>query len=56
MSLNDCFEPGPNLAPLLFDILLRFRLHNVAFIAETVKCRSPGHVKCRSRWQPLAFL
>ena len=37
VSLNDCLEPGPNLSPLLFDILLRFRLQKVALIADIEK-------------------
>jgi len=35
--LNDCLEPGPNLSPLLFDILLSFRVHKVALIADIEK-------------------
>ena len=37
ISLNECLESGPNLAPLLFDILLRFRAHNVALISDIQK-------------------
>jgi len=37
VSLNDCLEPGPNLSPLLFDILLRYRLQKVALIADIEK-------------------
>ena len=29
VSLNDCLHPGPNLVPLIFDVLLRFRLHKI---------------------------
>ena len=38
-SLNDCFHIGPSLNPLLFDILLRFRvgLHEVALTADIEK-------------------
>ncbi len=36
-SLNDTLEPGPNLYPLLTDILLRFRSHNIAFSADISK-------------------
>ncbi|GFQ86184.1 integrase catalytic domain-containing protein [Trichonephila clavata] len=34
LSLNDCLESGPNLNPDLLKILLRFRLHKVAFCAD----------------------
>ncbi|GFQ86406.1 integrase_H2C2 domain-containing protein [Trichonephila clavata] len=34
LSLNDCLESGPNLNPDLHQILLRFRLHKVAFCAD----------------------
>ena len=37
VCLNDCLEPGPNLSPLLFDILLRFRVYKVALIADIEK-------------------
>ena len=33
-SLNDCLYIGPSLNPLLFDILLRFRVHEVALTAD----------------------
>jgi len=36
-SLNDTLETGPNLYPLLTDILLRFRSHNIAFSADISK-------------------
>ena len=36
-SLNDCLLPGPALTPLIFDILLRFRLHKVALIGDLEK-------------------
>ena len=36
-SLNDCLETGPNLAPLIFDILLRFRMKKVALIGDLEK-------------------
>ena len=35
--LNDCLLPGPSLTPLIFDILLRFRLHKVALIGDLEK-------------------
>ena len=37
VSINDCLESGPKLAPLLFDILLRFQVYNVALIADIEK-------------------
>ncbi|XP_068726524.1 uncharacterized protein [Montipora capricornis] len=36
-SLNDCLHIGPSLNPLLFDILLRFRIHEVALTADIEK-------------------
>ena len=36
-SLNDCLYKGPSLNPLLFDILLRFRVHNIAITADIEK-------------------
>ena len=33
-SLNDCLHIGPSLNPYLFDILLRFRAHEVALTAD----------------------
>ena len=36
-SLNDCLNIGPSLNPLLFDILLRFRVHEVALTADIEK-------------------
>ncbi|XP_048577132.1 uncharacterized protein LOC125559150 [Nematostella vectensis] len=37
LSLNDCLHVGPSLNPLLFNVLLRFRLHRVALIADIEK-------------------
>ena len=37
LSLNDCLQTGPNLIPKLFDILLRFRLHSIALVADIEK-------------------
>ena len=36
-SLNDCLYAGPPLSPLIYDILLRFRVHKVALIADIEK-------------------
>ena len=36
-SLNHCLHIGPFLNPLLFDILLRFRVHEVALTADIEK-------------------
>ena len=33
-SLNECLYQGPNLNPLLFDILLRFRVLNIRLSAD----------------------
>ncbi|GBN23244.1 hypothetical protein AVEN_1015-1 [Araneus ventricosus] len=33
-SLNDCLHIGPNLYPVIFDLLLRFRLYPIAFTAD----------------------
>ena len=39
-SLNDCLMVGPKLQPDLLDILIRFRCHKVAFIADIQKMYS----------------
>ena len=36
-SLNDCLLPGPALTPLIFDVLLRFRLPKVVLIGDIEK-------------------
>lgn len=36
-SLNDCLHVGPSLNPLLFDILVRFRMNRVVLIADIEK-------------------
>ena len=36
-SLNDCFYPGPSLTATLFGVLLRFRIHNIAFVGDVEK-------------------
>ena len=37
VSLNDCLHVGPSLNPLLFDVLLRFRIYRVALVADIEK-------------------
>ena len=37
ISLNDCLHVGPSLNPLLYDILLRFRMAGVAMTADIEK-------------------
>ena len=34
VSLNDCLFKGPNQTPPIFDILLKFRFHQVALVAD----------------------
>ena len=36
-SINSCLKQGPNLIPSLFDILLRFRFHQVGLVADIEK-------------------
>ena len=36
-SLNECLDPGPNLAPLVYDILLRFRVCKFALVGDLEK-------------------
>ncbi|KAI3375601.1 hypothetical protein L3Q82_003921 [Scortum barcoo] len=36
-SLNDCLLTGPNLNPNLLDVLIKFRLHQIAFTADITK-------------------
>ncbi len=33
-SLNDCLHTGPSLNPLLYSVLLRFRIHRLVLIAD----------------------
>ena len=37
VSLNDCLLKGPNITPLIFDIILRFRLFPIAITAHIKK-------------------
>ena len=34
LSLSDCLETGPNTLPQITDILLRFRLNNIALVRD----------------------
>ena len=36
-SLNDCLYIGPPMSPLLYNILLRFRIHKTALMADIEK-------------------
>lgn len=36
-SLNDCLYKGPCLNPLLYDVLLRFRVHTIGLTADIEK-------------------
>ena len=36
-SQNDCLYVGPPLSPLLYDILLRFRVHKITLTADIQK-------------------
>ena len=36
-SLNECLHPGPNLLPLVLDILLRFQMNKIALIGDLEK-------------------
>ena len=37
VSLNQCLGQGPNLLPLLFEVLLRFRMKKLALIGNLEK-------------------
>ena len=37
MSLNDCMNSGPNLLPLLPEVLIRFRRWRYAYLADITK-------------------
>ena len=55
LSLNDCLAKGPNLTPLVFDILLRFRLFRVGLIADVEKAFHQISIE-RPDWDMLCFL
>jgi len=48
-SLNDCLENGPNLAPLIFDVLLKFRQHKVGITADIEKAFHQILIKSEDR-------
>ena len=37
LSLNECLHTGPNLLPLVLDVLLRFRMNKIALIGDLEK-------------------
>ena len=49
ISLNDALNSGPNLLPPLFDILTRFRVHNVALTADIEKAFLNASIKSEQR-------
>lgn len=48
-SLNDCMDTGPNLLPLLSDILIRFRRNKIALTADIEKAFLQVGVKPEDR-------
>ena len=36
-SLNDCLKRGPNLTPLIFNVLLKFRTHKIGITSDVEK-------------------
>lgn len=36
-SLNNCFKKGPNLTPLIFNVLLKFRTHKIGITSDVEK-------------------
>ena len=59
ISLNDCLETGPALLPELVNVLLRFREHRVAIMADIrkiylqVKLREEDHDVFRLLWRDM---
>ena len=49
VSLNDALYSGPNLLPLLFDILIRFRVHKVAITGDIEKAFLNVSIKLEQR-------
>ena len=54
-SLNDCLYTGPALTPLLFDVLLRFRMNPIALIADVQKAFHQVEI-CEKDRDSLRFL
>jgi len=48
-SLNDCLEKGPNLTPLIFDVLLKFRQHKVGITGDIEKAFRQILIKSEDR-------
>ena len=46
-SLNECLLKGPSLNPLIIEIMLRFRLHNIAFVCEII-IKLTAHLQCKN--------
>ena len=34
VSINECLHTGPPLTPMIFDILIRFRVHKIALVGD----------------------
>ena len=45
VSLNHCLLPGPSLTPLIFDILLRFRVYKTALTGDLEKAFHQSEIK-----------
>jgi len=37
LSINDCLQIGPNLIPKLFNVMIKFRFHQIALVADIEK-------------------
>ena len=37
VSINECLHPGPPFTPMIFDILIRFRVHKIALVGDLEK-------------------
>ena len=49
LSINDCLERGPNCIPLLFDVMVRFRVHTIALLADIEKAFFPIEIRPEDR-------
>ena len=54
-SLNECLHKGPPLTPLLFDVLMRFRMLPIALVGDVQKAFHPVEV-CEGDRDCLRFL